>query len=78
MLSNNGLTIQKNTYLLLLLTVASLKTIQIYEMHQNYTSHSWEYSIRRILTSDFSVAIMHDVTIIFFQLGAVRKSIQKL
>ena len=37
----------------------------------------WKYNIRRNVNSDFSVVIMRRVAIIFFELGVVKKFMQK-
>ena len=38
---------------------------------------SWEYNIRRNVNSDISIVIVRRVAIIFFELGVVKKLMQK-
>ena len=40
-------------------------------------TQAWKYNIRRNVNSDFSIATMRRVAIIFFELGVVKNFMQK-
>ena len=44
---------------------------------QIFFDQPWKYNIRRNVNSDFSIVTMRRVAIIFFELGVVKKGLQK-